>query len=59
MKIETSRIEPCPDCPYPTNFTASILSVDDGKERYAVSCRECGDSWVEEVQITNEGKNDE
>ena len=59
MKIEASKIEPCPDCPYPTNFTASILIADNEKERYAVSCRECGDSWVEEVIVSKERKDDE
>lgn len=56
MKIETSKIEPCPECPYPTNFTAALLAVSGSTERYAVSCRECGDSWVEAISVDNEEK---
>lgn len=49
MKATPPKIEPCPDCPYPTNFTVNTLTVDSVKEKYAVHCRECGDSWIEEI----------
>lgn len=54
MKATPPKIEPCIDCPYPTNFTVSILTINTTHEKYAVHCRECGDSWVEEVESTNE-----
>jgi len=42
-------IQPCPDCPYPMNILVNPLSQKDGKQRFAVTCRECGDSWTEVV----------
>jgi len=58
MNIETYKIEPCSECPYPTNFTAALLAVSGSTERYAVSCRECGDSWVEAISVDDEENND-
>lgn len=49
MKANPLKIEPCVECPYPTNFTVSTLDVNENKERYAVHCRKCGDSWIEET----------
>ena len=46
------RIEPCYECPIPTNFIIKNLSVDEiGRQRFGVECRECGDKWTE---ITDE-----
>ena len=49
-------LQPCQDCPYPMNVLINPLPKKDGKERYAVTCRECGDSWTE---ITTNGDDDE
>lgn len=40
----------CPDCNYPPRFIVTALSkedFEDGKQRYDVRCRDCGDFWVE------------
>lgn len=40
----------CPDCSYPPNLIVTALSKDDfedGRQRYDVRCRECGDYWIE------------
>jgi hypothetical protein len=45
-------IEPCSECPVPTNFIIKNLPVDEaGRQRCGVECRECGDKWTE---ITDE-----
>lgn len=54
MSARPLKIEPCKECPYPTNYTVSTLSVNGAKEKFAVYCRECGDSWIEEVLINND-----
>jgi transcription elongation factor Elf1 len=54
MPARLPKIEPCIECPYPTNYTVNTLSVNGAKEKFAVHCRECGDSWIEEVNINNE-----
>jgi hypothetical protein len=53
MKARLPKIEPCIECPYPTNFTVNTLAVNGAQEKYAVHCRECGDSWIEEVDVKN------
>lgn len=53
MKARLPKIEPCIECPYPTNFTVITLAVNGAQEKYAVHCRECGDSWIEEVDTKN------
>jgi uncharacterized Zn finger protein len=40
----------CPDCSYPPKFIFNALpkeDFEDGKQRYDVRCRDCGDFWVE------------
>ena len=54
MRVNLPKIEPCIECPYPTNFIVNTLAVNGVKEKYAVHCRECNDSWIEEVNTQNE-----
>lgn len=47
-KPKDIKIEPCSECPVPTNFIIKNLPVDDaGRQRCGVECRECGDKWTE------------
>lgn len=49
-KISDLNIEPCPDCPIPTNFIVKALPAspaDNGCTKFSVDCRECGDKWTE------------
>jgi len=51
MRVNLPKIEPCTDCPYPTNFIVNTLTVNGTKEKYAIHCRECNDSWIEEIEV--------
>lgn len=52
------ELQPCPDCPYPMNTLVNPLGPKNGHERFAVTCRECGDSWTELVEIGDNDEND-
>ena len=41
--------QPCPDCPYPMNILIVPTRVEGKIEHFAVTCRECGDSWKESI----------
>jgi hypothetical protein len=44
------NLDPCPDCPVPTNFIVKPLPAkEEGCTRYGIECRECGDNWIEVV----------
>ncbi len=51
MRVNLPKIEPCIDCPYPTSFMVNTLSIDRTKEKYAIHCRQCNDSWIEEIKV--------
>jgi len=51
-------LQPCPDCPYPMNILVNSLPAKNNHERFAVTCRECGDSWTELVEIGDADEND-
>jgi hypothetical protein len=51
------ELQPCPDCPYPMNILINRLGPKDNCERFAVSCRECGDSWTEIIEIGDVDEN--
>lgn len=50
------QLDPCSDCPYPMNVLINPLSKKEGKERFSITCRECGDSWTE---VYTEGDDNE
>ena len=54
MKVNLPKVEPCIECPYPTNFMVNTLTINGAQEKYAVHCRECNDSWIEEVNVQDE-----
>jgi len=47
------ELQPCPECPYPMNVLINPLPTKDNQERFAVTCRECGDSWTEVFETDN------
>lgn len=49
MPTHENKIDPCPDCPIPTNFIIR-QGVSEGKKCLYVDCRECGDKWIEEIE---------
>lgn len=52
MAKNNLNIEPCPDCPYPMDvlITALPRKNSDTCSRYGISCRECGEEWIELVE---------
>jgi len=50
------ELQPCPDCPYPMNILINPLTAKDNQERFSVTCRECGDSWTETIEMVNDEK---
>lgn len=51
MKANNLKLEPCAECPYPMDITITPLPAkSDGCSRFGISCRECGDEWIEEVE---------
>jgi hypothetical protein len=49
MQQNKLNIEPCPDCPVPTNFIVKPGMSGDKKCLY-IDCRECGDKWTETLE---------
>lgn len=43
------KIDPCADCPIPTNFIVTHLGKKDNNTKYGIECRECGEKWTELV----------
>jgi len=43
------KIDPCSDCPIPTNFIVTHLGKKDNNTKYGIECRECGEKWTELV----------
>jgi RNase P subunit RPR2 len=52
------ELQPCPDCPYPMNTLVNRLGPKNNCERFSVTCRECGDSWTELIEIGDNNEND-
>jgi len=47
--VESKKIEPCPDCPIPTNYIVRN-GLSNGNKCLYIDCRECGDKWIEELE---------
>jgi hypothetical protein len=43
------KIDPCAECPIPTNFIVTHLGKKDDNTKYGIECRECGEKWTELV----------
>jgi hypothetical protein len=52
MKNHKLNLEPCPDCPYPMDVLINPLPKEQGAtcQKFDVTCRECGDNWIEETE---------
>jgi len=50
------ELQPCPECPYPMNILVNSLPAKNTQECFAVTCRECGDSWTEVLEMDNDNE---
>jgi ribosomal protein L37E len=41
------NIEPCSECPYPMNVLIIPHAKNNEFEKFKITCRECGETWIE------------
>jgi hypothetical protein len=50
MQAKDLKLEPCSECPYPMDVIINPLPKEANCIRFGISCRECGDNWIEKIE---------